>query len=195
MLEKVDDHTFVASHSDGLSNALYLGDMVQFCLSNYSCKGILSGHRNNPDRSMINGDQVSIVGSVMANGDIGSPSITVFTTHDGQCPGGEDEVQYLHVVETGTVTGYYRIKFMGSEWNSFLPIHADAIYIKHVLEQLSTTSEVDVTQNYAVDQAVIGTDNDLVNHYEIHFKSNTGNLNALVVDWLIFYHQITTPIF
>ena len=28
--EQVDNHTFVASHSDGLSDALYLGDMVQF---------------------------------------------------------------------------------------------------------------------------------------------------------------------
>ena len=71
---------------------------------------------------------------------------------------------------------------MGSEWTSFIPIHADAIYIKHSFEQLSTISEVDVIQNDAVDQAVIITDKDLVHHHEIHFKSNTGNLDALVND-------------
>ena len=136
----------------------------------------------NPDRSINDGDQVTLVGSVMTNGDLGLPTITISTIQEGQRSGGRYESQYLQVVGTGTISGYYRIKFMSSEWTSFISVHADAVYIKNALEQLSTVIEVDVIQNDDIDQAAIGTDNSLVHHYDIIFRSNPGNLNALVVD-------------
>jgi hypothetical protein len=138
---------------------------------------------NNPDRSINDGDQVSLVGSVMANGDLGSPYIAVSTTQDGQRSGGMEETQYLQIVGTGSLSGFYRVKFMGSGWTCFIPVHADATYIKNVLEQLSTIGEVEVTQNDTVDQSAIGTENNnLVHHYDIRFKGNLGNVDALVVD-------------
>ena len=136
----------------------------------------------NPDRSLNDGDQVSLSGSVMKNGDVGSPTVTVSTTQDGQRPGGLNEVQYLQVLGTGTLSGHYRIKFSGSEWTSFVPIHASASYIKNALEQLSTVGEVNVVQNDSVDQSLVGTVGDLVHHYEVQFMSNPGNADAMVID-------------
>eukprot|EP00970_Alexandrium_tamarense_P009994 scaffold1976_cov187-Alexandrium_tamarense.AAC.23 len=138
---------------------------------------------NNSDRTMNDGDQVSLVGHIMENGDAGSPSITVSTLRDGQRAGGLNEVQYLQVVGTGTLSGHYRIKFSGSEWTSYIPIHASASYIENALEQLSTVGEVDVIQNDAVDQILEGTEGNLVHHYEVHFSSNPGNLEAMVIDY------------
>ncbi|KAL7542723.1 hypothetical protein ACHAXR_012023, partial [Thalassiosira sp. AJA248-18] len=135
-----------------------------------------------PDRSLNYGDQVSLSGSVMENGDAGSPTITVSTSQDGRRPGGLNEVQYLQVIGMGTLSGHYRIKFSGSEWTSFIPIHASASYIKSALEQLSTVGEVDITQNDSVDQSLIGTDGNLVHHYEVRFMSNPGNVDPLVID-------------
>ena len=137
---------------------------------------------NNPDRTTSDGDIVTLSGSVMTNGDSGSPSITVATLQDGQREGGFTEIQYLQVTGKGIVSGHYRLKFAGSKWSSFIPVHADAGYIKQVLEQLSTISEVDVIQNDDVDTTLIGTEGDTIHHYEIHFVSNPGDVEALIID-------------
>jgi len=136
----------------------------------------------NPDRSISDGDMVSLSASVMSNGDLGSPLITISTLQDGQRQGGLTEVQYLQVTGKGVVSGHYRLKFAGSEWSSFVPLHASASYIKNALEQLSTIGEVDVIQNDSVDTTLVGTGADLIHHYEIHFVSNPGNVEALVID-------------
>mmetsp|Transcript_4653 Transcript_4653/g.10530 ORF Transcript_4653/g.10530 Transcript_4653/m.10530 type:complete len:195 (+) Transcript_4653:692-1276(+) len=75
----------------------------------------------NPDRSLNDGDQVSLSGSVMENGDAGSPTITVSTSQDGRRSSGLNEVQYLQVLGTGILSGHYRIKFSASEWTSLFP--------------------------------------------------------------------------
>ncbi|KAL7554975.1 hypothetical protein ACHAWF_018557 [Thalassiosira exigua] len=137
---------------------------------------------DNPDRSLNDGDQVSFFGSIMENGDSGSPSISVSTLQDGQRSVGSDEVQYLQVRGSGALSGQYRLKFVGSEWTTFVPIHSSASYIKAALEQLSTVGEVEVTQNDGVDQSLIGTEGDLVHHFEVQFRSNPGNVEAMVVD-------------
>lgn len=136
----------------------------------------------NPDRSISDGDMVSLSASAMSNGDSGSPLITISTLQDGQRQGGLTEVQYLQVTGNGVVSGHYRLKFAGSEWSSFIPIHSNASYIKNALEQLSTIGDVDVLQNDYIDTALVGTGDDLIHHYEIHFVSNPGNVEALVVD-------------
>ena len=138
---------------------------------------ITFGDTDSSDVSQNDGDQVSLSASVMENGDTGSPSISVSTSQDGQRPGGLNEVQYLQVLGTGTLTGQYRLKFQGSEWTTFIPIHASANYIKNTLEQLDTVGEVSVVQDDSVDY-----DGDLVHHYEVTFLSNVGNVDALVVD-------------
>mmetsp|Transcript_4653 Transcript_4653/g.10529 ORF Transcript_4653/g.10529 Transcript_4653/m.10529 type:complete len:240 (+) Transcript_4653:1195-1914(+) len=66
--------------------------------------------------------------------------------------------------------------------DQLVPIHASAAYIKNALEQLSTVGEVDVVQNDSVDQSLVGTDGDLVHHYEVQFMSNPGNIEAIVVE-------------
>ncbi|KAL9190309.1 hypothetical protein ACHAXT_007520 [Thalassiosira profunda] len=137
---------------------------------------------DNLDRSLNDGDQASLSASVMDNGDAGSPTITVSTSQDGRRPGGRNEVQYLQVVGTGTLSGFYRMKFEGSVWSAHIPVNADAVTIQKALEQLSTIGEVTVTQNDSVDQSQIGTGGDLVHHYAITFVSNSGNVEALVVD-------------
>jgi hypothetical protein len=137
---------------------------------------------SNPDRSNTDGDVVSLSGSVRSNGDSGSPSITVSTLQDGQRQGGQTEVQYLHVMGKGVVSGRYRLKFAGSEWSSFIPLHANASYIKNALEQLSTIGEVDVLQDDGIDSAFFGTGDALIHHYEIRFVSNLGNVEALIID-------------
>eukprot|EP00984_Skeletonema_dohrnii_P039106 scaffold43104_cov150-Skeletonema_dohrnii-CCMP3373.AAC.1 len=137
---------------------------------------------SNPDRSISDGDMVSLSASVMSNGDSGSPSITVSTLQDGQRKGGQTEVQYLQVRGSGELSGHYRTKFEGSEWSSYIPVHADASYIKNVLTQISTIGEIDVVQNDDVDTALVGTGNDVIHHYEIQFVSNPRNVEALVID-------------
>ncbi|KAL7440180.1 hypothetical protein ACHAXH_004154 [Discostella pseudostelligera] len=137
---------------------------------------------DDPNRDSNDGDQVSLVGSVFENGDVGSPTITVSTYQDGRRPGGCDEVQYLQILGTGILSGHYRLKVSGSQWTSFIPVHATAAYIKNALEQLSTISAIEVIQNDLVDQSLVGTDGDLVHHYEIHFLSKHGNVDAIVVD-------------
>ncbi|KAL3761394.1 hypothetical protein ACHAW5_005766 [Stephanodiscus triporus] len=137
---------------------------------------------DNPDRTLNDGDQVSLFGSVQENGDSGSPTVTVSTFRDGRRSGGFNEIQYLQVLGTGTLSGYYRLKFSGSKWTSLIPIHASAAYIENALLQLSTVSTIEVVQNDSVDQLRVGTDGDLVHHYEIHFTSHLGNVDALVID-------------
>ena len=141
---------------------------------------------SNPDRSNTDGDMVSLSGSVMTNGDSGSPSFTISTLQDGQSEGGLTEVQYLQVhaqpFAFAQARGCYRLKFAGSEWTSFIPLHANASYIKNALEQLSTIGEVDVIQNDDIDTALAGTGDDLIHHYELRFVSNSGNVEALVID-------------
>ena len=137
---------------------------------------------DNPDRIVNDGDQVSLSGSVLENGDLGSPTITVSTFRDGRRSGGFDEVQYLQVLGSGTLSGHYRLKFSGSKWTSLIPIHASAAYIKNALLQLSTVSSAKVVQNDSVDQFLVGTDGGVVHHYEIHFISHLGNVDGIVVD-------------
>lgn len=137
---------------------------------------------DNPNRNTNDGDQVSLVGSVLENGDVGSPTITISTYQDGRRPGGYGEVQYLQILGTGILSGHYRLKVSGSQWTNLIPIHASAAYIKNSLELLSTVSAVDVIQNDLVDQSLIGTDGDLVHHYEIHFMNNHGNIDAMSID-------------
>ena len=137
---------------------------------------------DNPDRIVNDGDQVSLSGSVLENGDLGSPTITVSTFRDGRRSGGFDEVQYLQVLGSGTLSGHYRLKFSGSKWTSLIPIHASAAYIKNALLQLSTVSSAKVVQNDSVDQFLVGTDGGLVHHYEIHFTRHLGNVDGMVID-------------
>jgi len=130
---------------------------------------------DNPDRLFNDGDQVSLTANVMDNGDgLGSSTMTVSTLQDGRRSGGMNEVQYLQVSGTGTLSGHYRLKFEGSEWTTLIPIHANAEYVKNALEQLSSIGEVDVVLN----DSVAG----LIHQLEITFLSNVGNLDPLVVD-------------
>ena len=141
----------------------------------------------NPERANSDGDQVSLLGNVMPNGDTGSPTINISTLKDGQRQGGRNEVQYLQVIGDSSnaigATGHYRVKFAGSEWSNYISIHANAGYIKNALEQLSTIREVDVLQHDDLDSSLAGgvDSDDLIHHYEIRFIGG-GNVEALVVD-------------
>ncbi len=137
---------------------------------------------DNPNRSSNDGDQVSLVGTVLKNGDVGSPTISVSTYQDGRRPGGYGEVQYLQILGTGILSGHYRLKVSGSQWTTLIPVHASADYIKNALEQLSTVSAIEILQDDLVAKTVIGTDGDLVHHYEIKFLSKHGNVDAMLVD-------------
>ena len=138
---------------------------------------------NSPDRTTNDGDIVALVGSVSANGDGGSPTVTITTTQDGRRAMGQSEVQFLQLVGTGagtsTVGGFYRLKFASSKYTTFISAHADAFEIEQALEQLSTVGDVIVTQNDSVGSY---DENDLIHHYEITFASNVGNVDRLVVD-------------
>jgi len=137
---------------------------------------------DNSDRTYNDGDQVGFSGSVMTNGDLGSPSIAVSTSRDGRRSGGLGEVQYLQILGTGTLSGYYRLKVFGSRWSCFIPIHATAAYIEKALLQLSTISFVEVIQNDGVNPLLVGANNNLIHHYEIRFPSQLGNVDAMEVD-------------
>jgi len=144
---------------------------------------------DNPDRQLNDGDQVCLVGSVTSNGDLGTPSITVSTIRDGQRPQGLNEIQYLQIIGTGTLSGFYRIKFLGSEWTNYIPVHADAEYVKQALEQLTTIGEVHVVQNDSLDPIFTGTGPNVVHHFEVHFVGNPGNVESMIVD---SYHISST---
>jgi len=128
------------------------------------------------------GDQVQLSGSLSQNGDIGNPEIVVTTSINGRRQGGRSEVQFLQVVGTGNVFGFYRLKFDGSEYTAPISVDASILEIKMSLEQLQSIGEVVVVQNDSADPIEIGTSVSLVHHYEISFVSNIGNLQVMHVD-------------
>ena len=148
---------------------------------------------DHPDRDTNDGDIVALVGSVSANGDAGSPTITVTTTQDGRRAAGQSEIQYLQVVGSGStssaddVGGFYRLKLGGSEYTPYISAHADASELELALEQLSSVGDVVVVQNDDVSEDATGTNDassgaNLIHHYEITFVSNAGNVDRLLVD-------------
>uniref|UniRef100_A0A7S4I964 Fibronectin type-III domain-containing protein n=1 Tax=Odontella aurita TaxID=265563 RepID=A0A7S4I964_9STRA len=137
---------------------------------------------DNPGRDPNDGDQVTLVGSLNENGDVGAPTLSISTIQDGRRSLGQREVQFLQILGTGTARGFYRLKFEGSEYTSYIGAHAAAEELKVALQQLSTVGHVEVRQDDAVDQSSIGTGGNLIHHYSITFVSNVGNVGRLVVD-------------
>uniref|UniRef100_A0A7R9WKX3 Fibronectin type-III domain-containing protein n=1 Tax=Pseudictyota dubia TaxID=2749911 RepID=A0A7R9WKX3_9STRA len=137
---------------------------------------------DNPDSKLNDGDQVALVGILNENGDLGAPSLSISTIQDGRRSQGEQEIQFLQILGTGTAHGFYRLKFEGSGYTSYISAHATANELQVALQQLSTVGQVEVTQNDSIDQSSIGTVGALIHHYSITFMSNVGNVGRLVVD-------------
>ena len=137
---------------------------------------------SNPGSSINDGNQPTLGATVSANSDTGYPTISVTTIEEGQRSQGQAEIQFLQVSGTGLLTGYYRLKFEGSDFSNHIPANASALDIKMALELLSTVGEIDVNQNDSIDQSEIGTSVNLIHHYAITFLTNVGNVDSIVVN-------------
>ncbi|RHY35451.1 hypothetical protein DYB32_000104 [Aphanomyces invadans] len=92
---------------------------------------------------------------------------------------GVPEVQVLtltHATPTQTITGFFRVSFMGSAWSTFIPATASATFVQNVLQQLFSVGRVTVTSiasaNFAANTVA----------WAITFHSVVGNVPALTVD-------------
>ena len=136
------------------------------------------------------GDEVSLGASISIKSDPGSPQISVTTIQNGKRTGGQNEIQYLQIIGTGELSGFYRLRFDGSSYSPYISSNASAIDVKFALEQLPTVRQVKVFRNDFVDKGKIGSFGSLLRHYEITFNANVGNLQPLQVDAsTLLFHQ------
>jgi hypothetical protein len=129
------------------------------------------------------GDQVPLEFDVSNNGDSGIVTMSVATFQNGIRPAGTEEVQFLEVMGTGILFGFYRLKFESSGFTPYISANATSEELKKSLEQLSTIKEVIVSQNDNIDQSIVGSSGPLIHHYEITFLSKVGNIGSISADW------------
>ena len=72
----------------------------------------------------------------------------------------------------GVVTGYFRLRFQGSTWTSYLPASASASAVKDALEQLPTVGQVTVTE----------TSKSIGKYWTVTFDSKIGNQPVMIAD-------------
>lgn len=141
---------------------------------------------NNPDRKTNDGDIVSLSINLKDNGDIGSPTASVTTSQSGRRASGRNEVQTVLIIgsDPTQLTGFYRLKFLGSEYSPFIAAHASAVEVERALNQISSTSHITVTKRYDPDpnSTTISNGKHVIHHYKVTFPSLFGNVDSLVVD-------------
>ena len=132
--------------------------------------------------SINKGDQATLMATVSPNGDACDPVMSVVTLKEGQRALGQNEVQFLQIIGTGELSGYFRLKFEGSAYSNYISAHATPSEIKTALELLENIGEVEVTQNDATNTSIINENPKLIQHYFITFLSNIGNVGSLITD-------------
>ena len=128
------------------------------------------------------GNQPILFASISPNGDACQPTMTTLTIQEGSRPYGMHEIQFLQIVGTEPVTGFFRLKVSGSDYSNLLSVNSTATDIKNALELLSTVGQISVEQNDSINGEEIGTFGNIIHHYAITFLSNVGNLEGIFVD-------------
>ncbi|CAK4149084.1 unnamed protein product [Aphanomyces euteiches] len=95
---------------------------------------------------------------------------------------GTPEVQVLTLTQSNlaqSITGFFRLSFMGSSWSTYIPATASPLFVQNVLQELFTVGQVTVNSlnnpvNPNFPANMIG--------WRITFNSVVGNVPALNVD-------------
>jgi hypothetical protein len=100
----------------------------------------------------------------------------------GRRPQGTPEVQIITATDAGTLSGFYRLRFAGSSFTTYIAHDADGTRLSQALEDLSTVGTINAVRTTSTASTTV---------WAVTFLSNRGNVPKLDVDGTYLSGTIT----